>query len=247
MFNRWWRQLLQRGAGSRVLGGFLFLSGLYLVGLPVLYTVFARETETAGDYGIRVLAFVAWIICAVFVGAVATLSDVAELRQTAREVLPRERRAGDRRELAALASIRALLGRSAPGPSEPFAFDAFIQDDHGFLVPVLERRPEPWQRWAPNCGAVGIAWANPNAFVQLVDEQTIDPDLGLTPEQLEHYGHLTFVAARAIFDENDQRIGVLAVSCSDGRDFVAAGGLDKFEVLASELGILIGDARPLEP
>lgn len=111
---------------------------------------------------------------------------------------------------------------------------------------MLERDPAPWQRWPPGCGVVGIAWAHPDAFVQAAGAETVAPELGLTPEQRAQYGHLTFVAARAIFDEYERQIGVLAVSCEDGSDFAGSGGPERFELLASDMAILIGDARPAD-
>ncbi len=233
-------------ASSRILGLALVLAGVYLVGLPLVFTVFAHETDSGRGIGARIALTVLWFGCAVVVASVATVGDLAELRQRAREVLTRGRRAGDRRELAALASIAALLDPGATGLSASFEFDAFIPDDQGFLVPVLERDPAPWQRWPPGCGVVGIAWVNPDAFVQAAGRDTIDPDLGLTPVQRERYGHLTFVAAAAIFDEYERQIGVLSVACHDGSDFMAAGGPQRFQILASDIGILIGDARPAD-
>lgn len=243
MLGQPWRTLLRRAANSAVLASALFAAGVYLVGLPLVFTVFAHETGTGHHLGRRLALTVLWFVCAILVGAVATVGDVAELRQRAREVMPRARFAGDRRELAALASISALLEPGATGLSPSFAFDAFIPDREGRLVPVLERDPAPWQRWPPGTGIVGIAWAHPDAFVEARGADTVDPALRLTPEQRRQYGHLTFVGGRAIFDEYDRLIGVLAVSCADGSDFAAAGGPERFAVLASDMGILIGDAR----
>jgi hypothetical protein len=79
------------------------------------------------------------------------------------------RRAGDRRELAALSSIAALLEPGATGLPPAFDFDAFITDSDGTLVPVLERDPEPWQhtddRESPLiCGGVAITARTQAAF-----------------------------------------------------------------------------------
>lgn len=224
----------------------LFLATLYLLGLPVIFTVFSHETETGHHIGRRVALTVLWLACAMLVGIVATAGDLADLRQRARDVLPRTRHAGDRRELAALSSIAALLESGATGLPPAFVFNAFITDESGFLVPVLESEPAPWQRWPPGCGVVGIAWTHPDAFVQAVGPETVAPELGLTPAQRHQYGYLTFVAARAIFDEDDRKTGVLSVSCDDDSDFAAYDGPDQFELLASDMGILIGDARPAD-
>jgi hypothetical protein len=87
---------------------------------------------------------------------------------------------------------------------------------------------------------------NADAFVQASGADTVAPELGLTPQQRTQYGHLTFVAARAIFDEYDRKVGVLGVSCSDDSDFAANDGPERFRVLASDMGILIGDAHPVD-
>jgi hypothetical protein len=241
-----WRRLLRRAARSRAIAAALFVAGVYLVGLPLIFTVFAHEAATGHHVGRRIALTVVWFACAVVVGLIATAGDVADLRQRMREVLPRARSAGDRRELAALASIASLLEPGATGLSNSFRFNAFIGDDQGFLVPVLERDPAPWQRWAPGQGVVGIAWSHPEAFVPAVGPETVDPELRLSPEQQKRYGHLTFVAGQAIFDEYERQTGVLAVSCDDGSDFAEAGGPEAFQVLASDVGILIGDARPAD-
>ncbi len=241
-----WRKLLQRGANSRVLGGSLLLAGLYLVGLPLVFTVFAHETSSGHHVGRRIALTSLWFLCALLVGIVGTAGDLADLRQRARDISRRGKRAGDRRELAALRSIAALLSPGATGLSPSFRFNAFIPDARGFLVPVLSQQPAPWQVWPPGCGVVGIAWAHEEAFVQASGPDTVAPELGLTPQQRTEYGHLTFVAARAIFDDYDRKVGVLGVSCSDGSDFAQHDGPERFRVLASDMGILIGDAHPVD-
>jgi hypothetical protein len=241
-----WRRLLGRAATSRAAAGLLFLAGIYLLGLPLIFTVFAHEAATGHHLGRRIVLVVLWVGCAVVLGLVATAGDIAELRQRLREVGPKARFAGDRRELAALASIAALLEPGATGLPDSFRLNAFIMDKQGLLVPVLERDPSPWQRWAPGQGVVGLAWSHPQAFVRAVGAETVDPELHLSPDQLERYGHLTYVAAQAIVDEYERQAGVLAVSCDDGSDFAGADGPEKFEVLASDMGILIGDARPVD-
>jgi hypothetical protein len=70
--------------------------------------------------------------------------------------------------------------------------------------------------------------------------------LGLSSEQREHYGDRTFVAANVILDDDDPQIGVLAVSCHDDSDFSSSDGAEKFELLASDMGILIGDGGPAD-
>lgn len=246
MIRHRWRRLLERGAGSRILGAALVVSGVYLIGLPLIFTVFAHETSSGRHVVRRIALTILWFACALLVGAVGTAGDLADLRQRAREITRRGKRAGDRRELAALRSMAALLAPSATGLSRSFRFNAFIPDSRGFLVPVLNRSPSPWQVWPPGCGVVGIAWAQPDAFVQASGTDTVDPQLGLTPQQRAHYGHLTFVAARAIFDEYERKVGVLGVSCADGSDFAAHDGPERFRVLASDMGILIGDAHPVD-
>lgn len=246
MIRHRWRRLLERGASSRVLGGLLVLAGIYLIGLPLVFTVFAHETSSGHHVGRRIALTILWFLCALLVGVVGTVGDLDDLRQRARDISRREKRAGDRRELAALRSIAALLSPGATGISRSFRFNAFIPDARGFLVPVLSEQPAPWQVWPPGCGVVGIAWVNADAFVQASGADTVAPELGLTPQQRTQYGHLTFVAARAIFDEYDRKVGVLGVSCSDDSDFAANDGPERFRVLASDMGILIGDAHPVD-
>jgi hypothetical protein len=246
MLRRVWRQLLQRSAASRAVAVVLVGAGVYIVGLPLIFTVFAHETGSGHHVATRIALTILWFGCAVLVGAVATAGDLADLKQRAREITGRGRRAGDRRELAALSSIAGLLEPGATGLSRSFVFNAFIADPRGYLVPVLNKTPAPWQRWPPGCGVVGIAWVHDDAFVQASGQDTVDPQLGLTPLQRERYGHLTFVAARAILDEYDRKVGVLAVSCQDGSDFAAHDGPEKFRLLASDIGILIGDANPVD-
>jgi hypothetical protein len=241
----YWHRLLSRAQQSWIVGSVTLLAGLYLLALPLIFTVFAHETGSGGHYALRIILTALWFVCALLVGGFATVRDLDAVRERAREAITRQHGRVERRELAALASIRALLRPGATGLSPSFRFAVFIPDHGGFLVPVLEPVPQPWQRWAPGCGVVGIAWLNQNDFVEAVGEQTVDPKLGLTPLQREHYGHLTFVAARAIFDEYDQPVGVLSVGCDDGSRFAAARGEDSFRLLASDMGVLVGDARPV--
>lgn len=241
-----WGRLLERARSSRALGYVVFLAGVYLLALPLVFTVFAHEAGRGGSLPARVALTVIWFLCAVVVGVVALLHELDTIEQRAREVAPRIRRAGRRRELAALTSIDALLRPGATGFPASFRFAAFIPDRDGILRPVLEPNPQPWQRWPPGHGVVGVAWEEKNAFVQAVGVETRDPAFGLTPDQREHYGDLTYVAGRTIFDEDGQAVGVLSVSCEDGSDFVAEGGLERFRVLASDMGILVGDARPAD-
>jgi len=226
-----------------VLGVALFTAGVYLLALPLIFAVFAHETGQGHHFSRRVELTVLWFLCALLVGGVATARELAELAQRARDVFPRKRRAGDRRELAALSSIAALLRPGATGLSESFRFAAFIPDQGGVLTPVLEPNPQPWQRWPVGHGVVGVAWADKEMFVQAVGAETVDPVFWLTPEQREHHGDLTYVAASVIFDEEGQAVGVLSVDCDDGSDFDAAGGPERFELLASDMGVLVGDAR----
>lgn len=241
-----WRRLLERGANSRLLGALLVFAGVYLVGLPLVFTVFAHETSSGHHVGRRIALTILWFLCALLMGAVGTAGDLAGLRQRAREISRRGKRAGDRRELAALRSMAALLAPGATGISPSFRFNAFIPDRRGFLVPVLNRQPAPWQVWPPGCGVVGIAWVHAEAFVEASGADTVDPQLGLTPQQRAQYGHLTFVAARAIFDEYDRKVGVLSVSCADGSDFADDEGPERVRVFASDMGILIGDVHPVD-
>jgi hypothetical protein len=208
-----WRRLLSRAQQSWYVGAVTFVAGVYLLALPLIFTVFAHETGPGHHYARRVVLAALWGLCALFVGVLATVRDLDAVRERARETLARSRQRGERRELAALASIRGLLRPGATGLSESFHFAVLIPNSEGLLVPVLEPSPQPWQ-------------------------------LGLTSLQREHYGHLTFVAARTIFDEYDEPVGVLSVGCDDGSSFAAARGRDSFRLLASDMGVLVGDARP---
>jgi hypothetical protein len=236
-------RLLARAQRSRSLSAVLLFAGVYLLALPLVFTVFAHETGQGHHFSRRVALAAVWFLCALLVGAVATTRELAELTQRARDAVPRKRRAADRRELAALASIAALLRPGATGLSDSFRFAAFIPNRDGILVPVLEPDPQPWQRWPAGSGVVGEAWAHREAFVEVAGEETTAPERMLTPEQLQRYGDLTYVAAHAIFDEAGQAVGVLSVACHDGSDFAEAGGPERFQLLVSDMGVLVGDAR----
>jgi hypothetical protein len=238
-----WRGLLERAVRSPKLGVALFLAGLYVLLWPLVFTVFLHETEHT-RFRLRLLLSVVWFLCALLIAAVTLLHELENLAERAGSLRRRRKRAARRRQLAALSSIAALLRPGATGLSDSFSFAAFIPDEKGTLTPVLEPSPQPWQHWAPGQGVVGIAWERPKSFVRARGEQTRDPALGLSTQQKRHYGQLTYVAGRTIFDEENRPVGVLSVSCKDDTDFDAAGGPERFKLLASDMGVLLGDAGP---
>lgn len=223
----------------------LVLAGLYLIALPLVFTVFAKETGTGHHFARRLGLTALWFVCALIGGVFAARRDarIEALGSRLDELVPSRRVRADRRELAALNSIRALLAPGFTGLPDAFRFQAFIPTQRGLVIPLLEPQPQAWQQWPAGCGIVGLAWANPDAFVEGLGAELVDPDLGLTPAQREHYGHLEYVGAAVVRDVRDEPVGVLAVSSAESVDFAAAGGAEAFRRLSSDIGVLVGDAR----
>src|SRR5580692_6123261 len=91
-----WRRLLSRAQQSWYVGAVTFVAGVYLLALPLIFTVFAHETGPGHHYARRVVLAALWGLCALFVGVLATVRDLDAVRERARETLARSRQRGER-------------------------------------------------------------------------------------------------------------------------------------------------------
>jgi hypothetical protein len=238
--------LQQRIRERRWIGVVIFLGTFYIAALPTAYTLFGAELSS-DDPGLRPYLAGLWIGFALFVGAVAGLRDRRMRRILGRLQSANAKLISRRREDAVLRAVQTLLTPGAAGLSPAFRFRAFIPDREGTLVPVYEPHAETWQRWRSGHGAVGVKWKNPEpqTMVLLDTEAKLASLAGtLTAEQRKRYEHLTMVGAQIILNEEKHPIGVLGVSCEDGSDFIASGGVQATSALASTLGVLLGDVIP---
>ena len=239
--------LQQRIRERRWIGVALFLGTFYIAALPTAYTLFGAELSN-DDPGLRPYLAALWIGFALFVGAVAGVRDLRMRRILGRLQSANAKLVSQRRENAVLSAVQALLTPGATGLSPAFRFRAFIPNREGTLVPVYEPDAEKWQHWRPGHGAVGVKWKNPEpkTMVLLDTEAKLASLAGtLTAEQRERYERLTMVGAQIILNEENHPIGVLGVSCEDGSNFIASGGVRAAGALASALGVLLGDVIPV--
>jgi hypothetical protein len=225
-----------------LLGVAVFLGTFYVAALPTAYAVFG--TDLTKHYPVvRVLLFVAWLMFAFLVGAVAVFEN--RLLQEGLATLTAQRRAqiARRRRDAVARAVRALLTPGVAGLPEEFSFHAFVPNS-GVLTPVFEDQPDPWERWLPNQGAVGTAWANPDTESPLLfdtPEKLALLNDGLTPEQREAYGHLRVVATVLIRDELNRPIGVASVDRATDSSVDPATLIDQLLLFSGTLGVLLAD------
>jgi hypothetical protein len=235
-------QLTRRAMERPLLGVAVFLGTFYVAALPTAYAVFG--TDLTKHYPVvRVLLFVAWLMFAFLVGAVAVFEN--RLLQEGLATLTAQRRAqiARRRRDAVARAVRALLTPGVAGLPEEFSFHAFVPNS-GVLTPVFEDQPDPWERWLPNQGAVGTAWANPDTESPLLfdtPEKLALLNDGLTPEQREAYGHLRVVATVLIRDELNRPIGVASVDRATDSSVDPATLIDQLLLFSGTLGVLLAD------
>ncbi len=224
------------------------LAGIYLAGLPTVYGVFASDLAGRHHHAIRWPLILLWIAAALWVALIASVHDWTADRILDRmQAYMRLPRRADLREDAFLRAFKALLTPGATGIPSSFLFTAFREDDVGELVPFYAEEAQTWQRWPSGHGAVGVIWEDRknDGYILLPTREDIrTANLPMTDEQRTHYEHLTMIGARVIKDEQGTPRGVLGVSCADGSDFVAAGGIGAHRLLASDLGLLLGEISP---
>ena len=108
------------------------------------------------------------------------------------------------------------------------------------LLPLLAKDIQAWQRWPVGTGAIGFTFEE-NRDDPLVFRRTDLAKINrtLTVEQLEHYEHLTMVAAIVIRDDANSPLGVLSVSSAAPRPGFGKGRQDAMKLLSSNLGVFL--------
>jgi len=242
-------QLRQRVVESPMTAIFVFLATIYLAGLPAIYTIFGVGLDPSGGEAAawkrpEIALFVIWIACAVLVGSLAFLRDT-ELQFLFD--LVRTHAANfveDRHRDAVVAAVPLLLenGRDAQllRAFSPRVFIASPPRKPTELVPLLAKDIQTWQRWPVGTGAIGFTFKE-NSDEPLVFRRADLAKLNrtLTVEQLEHYEHLTMVAAIAIRDDANRPLGVLSVSSAAHSPRFGKTRQDAMKLLASNLGVFL--------
>lgn len=242
-------QLRKRVVDSPTTALLVFLATIYLAGLPAIYAIFGVGLDPSGREAAawkkpELVLFIVWLACAVLLGSLAFLRDTElqglfDLVRSRASVLVENRHRD-----AVVAAVPLLLehGREAQllRSFNPRVFIASPAGRPTELLPLLSKDIQPWPRWPVGTGAIGFTFKE-NRDDPLVFRSTDLAKINrtLTVEQVEHYEHLTMVAAIVIRDDANAPLGVLSVSSAAPRPGFGKGRQDAMKLLSSNLGVFL--------
>lgn len=217
------------------------LFGVALVAVPTAFTVFPGWTQWAREW--RLLLLVVWLLVAIS-GVVLTARADDSLHTAIaadqKAALLAERRAIIREQFS------AALPRGVGGVPAQYHLTVYGPSPDGrFLIPLF---PPVLNLLDPaifpsGAGAVGMAWTRAEGVVVVKGSAASGPEHGLTAIQRRRYSMFRVVAATVIFDDQNERLGVLcAIAVGDDGFFEGLDGIELMRSLAESVAWLVPEA-----
>ncbi len=242
-------QLVRAWLGRNWRRALLVLAGVFLAGVPTLFTVFpdlARELTGA----VRGWVLALWVI-ALAATVWGTVRRDARLDQVTAAAAATQAKA---RRYALDDVLRGLFDPRYPGMTSSYEFTVYVHDEsQGRLIPIwpalhLPAGEEDSREFDVGKGATGSAFAQRKVFWVLGDDVSNDTH-NLDPEQQAFYAEYRTAASAPIFDVlGEDPVGVITtLNRTEQPDAFKPGGPGQKALLnlADTLQVILG--RLVEP